>query len=156
MTNRFNGIKAYIAADISLSTLATEEKYEEIAEQLNAMTVSKLGPVTPSWLMTFLGIEGLWIKIYKTSQDSAIADDDILKNGCAILVNYLQSGNPSSLDFGAPETQAMLNGFRAAGIITQVQYDKIVAKCSYLVPFVVETWGESLTSADELKQILAI
>lgn len=154
--SRLDDMKAYILNDVVLSALATEQKYEELADILNAMTVSKLGPVAPTWLMAFLGIEGLWIKILKISLNEALPDTDIIKNGCAILVNYLQSGNPNPLDFGAPETHAMLQGFLAAGIITQTQHDKIVTKCSYNVPFVVDTWGGSLTSADELRGIEAV
>lgn len=103
--------------------------------------------------MTFLGLEGLWIKVHKISIDN-IPDTDMIKNGCAILVNYLQSGNPTPIDFGMEETKLMLDGFLAAGVITQTQYDKIILKCSYLSPFVVETWGECLTTPDEIRLAL--
>ena len=153
--NRFSDMKAYIFADTNLATLAAGEKYEEIAEILNAMTVPKLGPVTPSWLLTFLGIEGLWIKIFKISQDSTMPDDNMIKNACAILINYLQSGNPNPLDFSTVERQSMLNWFVADVVITDAQYNRLVTKCTYRAPFVVEMWGGSLTSADEIFQVLA-
>lgn len=152
---RLTGIRDYIQNDATLSSLAASEQYAEIAEIMNSKMVTKIGTVTPAWLLTFLGIEGLWIKIYKLAVDDNVPDTDPVKNGCAILVNYLQSGNPNPMDFGMIETQMMLEGFHAAGVITAEQRDKVLAKCSYQSPYVVETWGECLTSADEIRQALA-
>lgn len=152
---RLTGIRDYIQNDATLSSLAASEQYAEIAEIMNSKMVTKIGTVTPAWLLTFLGINSKLVDLDPQTLDDNVPDTDPVKNGCAILVNYLQSGNPNPMDFGMIETQMMLEGFHAAGVITAEQRDKVLAKCSYQSPYVVETWGECLTSADEIRQALA-
>lgn len=153
--SRLTLIKDYITNDEVLAGMAVEERYAEIADSLNSLTVTKLGFITPAWFLTFLGIEGLWIKLVKLSIDDNLPDDNMIKNASAILVNYLQSGNTNPIDFSIPETKLILDGFLSVGVITQLQHDKVIARCSYQAPFVVETWGGSLTSADEVREALS-
>lgn len=141
---------AYIAATPALDSIPnTPDGAYEIAQILNTPSNPGYQAITTGAAMLWAA-EGPRVRIGQASVDQQ--QPEAIRASCQVFLDLIMGGTSSSLHTEEAEIKGLFDGWLAASVITQAEYDKVYKQpdgiaCA-LIPQSVELVGQTVTWED--------
>ena len=139
----YAALKTYIEADQTFDAWVLGGNDQQIADEINARTVDKVGGVSRAKFAMWCGVTGLRAAI----ADHAANPQSPLRSVALTIQDLLLGGVASELDMADATNQAMLGAWVHAGALTQTQADDLTAMATTQVP----VFGQHISNLDVAK-----
>ena len=139
----YTALHDYIVGDAAFTTFIAGGNDQQIADAINARTISVIGNVSRANFAKWAGATGL----RGTVEDHAINAQSPLKSAALTIRDFLQGDVNGVIEMSDPLNQAMMAAWVTAGALTQDQANQLVALATTNQP----VFGQLLHNTDIAK-----